>query len=208
MVTVAIVTDSDVLAKSWISILAAISYTRFVGVYSSGASLVEDTRHRSVDIVLLGLGPKDHPIHDLFPIQESFAGTRVLVLASDPSDEQLFATLRLGVQGFLVEPLNNTLLNQALQQLQRGETPLSPVITRRILDTFQETPKIDNLSERETEVYSLLCDGKNYREIAEVLYVSGNTVRFHLKNIYKKLGVKSRHEAVVQAFQAGQIERL
>ena len=76
-------------------------------------------------------------------------------------------------------------------------------MTKRIMGSFKAQRSSDNLSEREQEVYRLLCEGKNYREIADELFVSQNTVRFHLKNIYKKLGVKSRHEAMARAYESG-----
>ena len=81
---------------------------------------------------------------------------------------------------------------------------MSKAASQRILASFRPHRNSDNLSEREQEVYHLLCDGKNYREIAEALFVSSNTVRFHIKNIYKKLGVKSRHEAMRLAYDLGQ----
>jgi len=82
-----------------------------------------------------------------------------------------------------------------------------PDVARKVVASFQQEqlPAWPNFSEREFEVLTLLCKGLSYREIGAQLFVSPNTVRFHLKNIYRKMKVNSRHEAVVKASRVGMV---
>lgn len=203
MISVAIVTASRSLRLGWQTAVDKMSNAQCVGVYSTVAALLQKADGPPIHVVLLGVSARDRVAQLLEAIHDAQGQARTLVLAGQLTDEQLFSALRAGAGGFLSLNIFQKALQQAILQLYRGETPLSTEITQRIMGSFKAQRRSDNLSEREQEVYRLLCEGKNYREIASALFVSQNTVRFHLKNIYKKLGVKSRHEAMARAYEAG-----
>ena len=203
MISVAVVTASRSLRLAWQTTVDKMPNARCRGVFAAVNALPKVSDGPPIDVVLLGLGARDQATRTLEFVQGAIPKARVLVLAAQLSDEQLFSALRAGVGGFLSQHIFPQALQQAIMQLHSGETPLSKEVAQRIMNSFKAQRRSDNLSEREQEVYRLLCEGKNYREIAGELFVSQNTVRFHLKNIYKKLGVKSRHEAMARAYEAG-----
>ena len=187
---------------AWQTAVEKMSHAQCVGVYATANALPDQSEGPPIDIVLLGLSTRERIVPVLGAIQGAEPQARILILAAQLSDKQLFSALRMGVAGFLSHNIFPQALQEAVDQLYRGETPLSKDVAQRIMASFKAQRRSDNLSEREQEVYRLLCAGKNYREIAGDLFVSQNTVRFHLKNIYKKLGVKSRHEAMARAYEA------
>lgn len=203
MISVAIVTASRSLRQGWQTAVEKMSNAQCVGIFATAAGLSEASDGPPVDVVILGLGNRERTTRVLEVLREAAPRAKVLVLAAQLSDEQLFSALRAGAAGFLSQNIFPKALQEAIYQLHRGEAALSKDVTKRIMGSFKAQRSSDNLSEREQEVYRLLCEGKNYREIADELFVSQNTVRFHLKNIYKKLGVKSRHEAMARAYESG-----
>jgi len=190
------------MATNWCSTIEKMPGARCLGHYGDWWTMVKATSETQPHIAILGLAAQQDGQRTIQEIQSAIPDAQVLVIAAELKDDQLFATLRAGVSGFLQQDLFPTHLQQAIRELYQGGTPLSKQAAKRIMASFRAQRRSDNLSEREQEVYQQLCAGKNYREIAEALYVSQNTVRFHLKNIYKKLGVKSRHEAMAYAYQA------
>ncbi|MEL6968695.1 MAG: response regulator transcription factor [Bacteroidota bacterium] len=202
MISVAIVTASRSMRLAWQTAVEKMPHAQCVGVYATANALPSSGDGPPIDIVLLGLNTRERVVPLMQTVQSAEPQARILVLAAQLTDKQLFSALRVGAAGFLSHNIFSQALQKAIDQLSRGETPLSKEVAQRIMDSFKAQRSSDNLSEREQEVYRLLCAGKNYREIAAELFVSQNTVRFHLKNIYKKLGVKSRHEAMARAYEA------
>ncbi|WP_020538152.1 LuxR C-terminal-related transcriptional regulator [Lewinella cohaerens] len=204
MISVAIVTASRSLRTAWQAVVDKMPDARCVGAFATANAIPQEVDGPPIEVILLGIMPKDDGLRLFTKAQSAQADAEILILATDLSDSQFFAVLRSGAAGFISSNSFPAIVQAAIRQLAKGETPLSKDATKRIMDSFRAQRRSDNLSEREQEVYHLLCQGKNYREIAESLFVSQNTVRFHLKNIYKKLDVKSRHEAVARAYELGQ----
>ena len=203
MISVAIVTAKRSMLNGWRSAVESLPNTQCVGVFPSVSILMQVTQGFSPKIVLLGVDGTTNDSSKIQTILSSFPDTLILVLAARLKEEYLFAALRAGANGYIEQKVFPSHLQKAITELHQGGMPLSKAASQYILASFRPNRSSDNLSEREQEVYSLLCDGKNYREIAEVLFVSTHTVRFHIKNIYKKLGVKSRHEAMRLAYDIG-----
>ena len=125
----------------------------------------------------------------------------MLLLADSLDDDILFAALRAGVYGFWEKPVFPSTIIGAVRDIHAGGAPMSQDIARRVVSYFSHNRVVaDELSEREQGVFQLLCEGMTAQEIADRLHVSANTVRFHLKNIYRKLGVNSRYEALRKVY--------
>ncbi|MEL6273901.1 MAG: response regulator transcription factor [Bacteroidota bacterium] len=124
----------------------------------------------------------------------------IVMLTVHEDEESVFAALCAGAVGYLVKGLEPVRLLEAVQTAVAGGAPMSPVIARRVVKTFHGRAQ-NPLSEREQEVLRLLCQGESYRGISEQLFVSGNTVRSHIKSIYQKLHVHSRAEVVAKAIK-------
>ncbi len=138
------------------------------------------------------------------------AGTRVVMLTTFESDENVFAALRAGAAGFLVKDTEPNDLLRAIRLAAVGESLLSPSVTRRVIETLQGGartrrvhPLLSSLTEREREVLALIGEGCNNAEIAERLVVSPATARTHVSRIMVKLGARDRAQLVVIAYQSG-----
>lgn len=123
----------------------------------------------------------------------------ILMLSVRDEDEAVFAALCAGASGYLVKETPPAQLLQAIQDCKAGGAPMSASIARRVVASFHRPVSEALLSDRETEVLRLLCQGANYKSIAEQIFVSANTVKAHIKNIYRKLEVHTRAEAVLRA---------
>lgn len=201
MISVAIVTARRSLSRDWQAIISDMADAQCVGSFSNVAAITQLSSSSYPDVVLLGLEAADTAAKEVQSILSLLPNVLVLVLAPKVKDEQLFAALRAGANGYLEQSVFSSQLKKAIVELYQGGAPLSKAASQRVLASFRAHRSSDNLSEREQEVYSLLCEGKNHKEIAEALFLSPHTVRFHLKKIYKKLGVNSRHEAMRLAFK-------
>jgi DNA-binding NarL/FixJ family response regulator len=130
----------------------------------------------------------------------------ILMLTVQAEDNYIFDSLCAGATGYLLKETPPVQLLEAIREAKNGGSPMSPAIARRVIASFHRVKSTESpLSDRETEVLQLLCDGADYRQIAEKLFVSTNTVKAHIKNIYKKLHVHSRAEAVKKALKEGLI---
>ena len=153
------------------------------------------------DVVLMDIDlPQMSGIEGVKCLKEKLPHLIVVMLTVHEDDETVFDSLCAGAVGYLVKGLPPVQLLDALQDAHEGGSPMSPAIARRVIRSFQ--PKMANpLSEREQEVLKMLCEGENYKTIAEALFVSSNTVKAHIKNIYEKLQVHTRAEAVRMAMR-------
>jgi DNA-binding NarL/FixJ family response regulator len=140
------------------------------------------------------------------------AATRVVMLTTFETDENVFAALRAGAAGFLVKDTDLTDLLRAVRLAASGESLLSPSVTRRVIESLQtggsgparpDHPRLASLTDREREVLTLVGDGSNNAEIAERLVVSPATARTHVSRIMIKLGARDRAQLVVIAYQSG-----
>ena len=126
----------------------------------------------------------------------------VLVLTIIEKDDALFQALRAGACGYLVKNDALEQVLEAIREVHRGGAPMSTQIARRVVESMRSQPtKASPLTPRENEVLAELCKGHSYRTISDALFISEETVRRHLKNIYRKLEVHSKSEAVAKAYQ-------
>jgi len=127
---------------------------------------------------------------------------QILMLTMYEDDEKVFQSLVAGASGYLVKRTSPAELLKAIQEVHGGASPMSGKIARTVVEYFQKlqsgSPQENYLSRREEEILNLLVKGYRYKEIADALSISFETVRSHLKNIYDKLHVHSRTEAVVK----------
>lgn len=153
------------------------------------------------DVVLMDINlPGMTGIQGVKQLKPQLEKTDFIMLTIQVDDHSVFESMRSGATGYLLKNTPPTTLLQAIKDVYAGGAPMSTQIARKVFTSFRrkvETP----LSERETEILTQLCQGHNYKVIAEALFVSGHTVRTHIKNIYKKLHVNSRAEAVSKAMK-------
>ncbi|HMK39097.1 MAG TPA: response regulator transcription factor [Bacteroidota bacterium] len=155
------------------------------------------------DVVLMDIGmPGTSGIECVGTIKERFPDIQVLMLTVYSDDEKIFQSLRAGAVGYLLKKTPSEKLLAAIRDAFAGGAPMSSEVAQRVLSYFRgQKPSriLTSLSDREFEVLEALKEGHSYKAIAEKLFVSVHTVRFHLHNIYAKLHVSSRSEAVAKA---------
>jgi len=138
-------------------------------------------------------------------LRERFPDVPILALTVYDNDEQVFAALCAGASGYLLKNTAPARLLESLREAVLGGSPMSPEVARRVIDLFRKfTPREPadyHLTAQETELLKLLVEGHHYKTAAQHLGISINTVSFHLKNIYVKLRVHSKTEAVAKALR-------
>ena len=172
-------------------------------VYADCESAIQDLPLQYVQVVLMDIGlPGLSGIEGVKQLKPQLPAVDFIILTIQQDNDSIFNAIRAGASGYLVKDTPPTQLLQSIREVTSGGAPMSTNIARKVINSFhQNTPS--PLSDRETEILSLLCDGLNYRAIAERLFVSPHTIRTHIKNIYKKLHVNSRAEAVRRAMDDG-----
>ncbi len=177
-----------------------------VGAYGRMREGIEAVEELSPDVALVDIGlPDMSGIDGVKLIKQQFPQVQVLMVTVYSTDEMIFQALQAGAVGYILKKTSSEKILSAINDAYNGGAPMSNEIARRVLLFFQtqHKQKTDNigLSDREIQVLKALVDGLTYKAIADSLYVSINTVRFHLRNIYAKLHVASRSEAIVKALK-------
>ena len=208
-----VVEDDPSAGREVVAALASISHATIL----RASTIAEATRlvaQRPVQLAIIDLGLPDGSGLSLLVTFMSSAPTPPICVVHTvfDEDEQLFAALGAGAQGYLLKGESTATLRNRLEAAVVGEPAMSPSIARRVLAHFRtalprHTPPPsagvaeDILTQRETEVLEQLCKGKSYKMIADTLFISEETVRRHIKHIYKKLQVGSKSEAVAKALK-------
>ena len=157
-------------------------------------------------VVLTDLGlPGMSGIDGIRLLQEQVPGVPILALTVHDSDEKVFAALCAGASGYLLKNTPPARLLDSLREVADGGAPMSPEIARRVVALFRDfrpsSQASYHLTPQENELLKLLVDGHHKKTAAQAMGISVNTVSFHLKNIYEKLQVHSKTEAVAKALR-------
>ncbi len=182
-----------------------------VGEAGDGEEAIRLTLDLQPDVVLMDIAmPKLNGIEATKQIKARCPATAVLILTAYDSDQYIFALLEAGAAGYLLKNVRGRELVEAIRAVYAGESVLHPAVTRRVIDRFKasqgefgEHRAAEPLTERELEVLRMACRGMTNKEIAEGLCLSVRTVQSHLGNIFNKLAVGSRTEAVLYGLKRG-----
>lgn len=159
------------------------------------------------DVVLADIGlPGMNGIEGVRIIKERYASLTVLMLTVYDDDERIFDALCAGACGYLVKKTPPARLLESIREAIDGGAPMSPAIARRVVGLFRQTrPRVQedyHLTPHELRLLKLLVEGHNYKTAATELGVTFNTVCFHIKQIYTKMHVHSKSEAVAKALRS------
>lgn len=176
-----------------------------VGAYASCSEAMGHLEEEAPDVILMDVEmPTVTGIECVGRVKAAFPDIEVLMLTVYTDDEKIFQSLRAGAVGYLLKKTSPAKLLEAIQDARDGGAPMSSEIARKVLQSFHplaghKMPA--SLSAREQEFLEALVEGHSYKAIAEKLFVSVHTVRFHLHNIYAKLHVNSGSEAIAKAMR-------
>jgi len=174
-------------------------------IFESAEDAIKQLPKLNLDVVLmdihLPLKTGIECIEELVPI---CANTQFIMFTSFEDTELVFKALKAGANGYLTKTTQPSKILDALLEVHKGGSPMSSHIARKIVSSFHTTEtnsELKKLSEREKEILNLLSKGYRYKEIADQLFLSTETVRTHIRNIYEKLQVNSRTEAINKAYK-------
>jgi len=171
---------------------------------ADGAEAIEKARHWRPDVVLMDLLiPVIDGISAISIIRRESPETEVIALTSVLDSASVAGSIRAGAIGYLLKDAQANELRKAIKAAAAGQVQLSPQASNYLLREMQEPEKPSTLTERETQVLSLLTQGKSNKEIANALRIAEDTVKSHVRHILSKLGVQSRTQAVILAIRQG-----
>lgn len=175
-------------------------------IFSNAEDAIRALENNNSDVVLMDIDlPGMNGIEAIKKLKLICPGSQFMMLTVYEDDDMIFKSLQAGANGYLLKKSSATQIVQAVMDLHLGGSPMSPGIARKVLNAFNkqpEKPKPDyqDLSEREKDIVNGLALGFRYKEIADKLFISPETVRTHIRNIYQKLQVQSRTDAINKVF--------
>ncbi len=209
-----LIADDHALFRDGLRSLLEARDLNVVGEARDGAEAVALARLHRPDIVLMDLNmPGTNGLEATTLICAEMPGIRVVVLTASDEDADLFQAVKSGAQGYLPKNVAAEDLFNFLDGVMNGEPALTPTLARKVLGEFSrhlnehEKPPASMLTEREQEVLVLLVSGvTSNRELAARLFVSENTIKFHLRNILAKLHLNNRAQVIAYAVRHGLVD--
>jgi len=191
------------------ALLASVTDAEVVGEAATGAEVVERALELQPDVVVMDLHmPELNGIEATRRVIESSPHVGVLVLTMVEDDDAVFATMRAGAHGYLLKGSSQAEILHAIRAVGSGEAVFGPAIAHRLIEYFSASPSgppqaFPELTPREREVLELIAQGESNAAIARRLVISQKTVRNHVSNVFNKLRVADRAQAIVKAREAG-----
>ena len=206
MIKVAIVEDNSALRLSLEQLFSKTPGMQCVASLSNLMNVLSELKKSEPDIVLMDIGlPGISGIEGVRTVKSNFDTIQVLMFTVFEDDEKIFDAIRAGASGYLLKKTPPEEIVEAVRELYQGGAPMSPSIARKVIHAFQSQPSPAmsdyQLTGREKEILYSLVDGLSYKKIAEKYFVSISTIRTHISNIYQKLHVNSKSQAVAKVLQ-------
>ncbi|MGY6743595.1 MAG: LuxR C-terminal-related transcriptional regulator [Cecembia sp.] len=192
-----LIEEEEQIREFYSLIIRSLNKVYLVATYKSYEDAFPHLLKDRPQIVLmdLNLHGEIHGIEGIKYIKSKIPSAEVVIIAEHDDSELVFESLRAGASGYITKSLNYIELISALEELLRGGAPMSSKIARMVISNFHSNPN-SPLSEREKDVLKLIAEGKSYTQIADTLFISKETSKTHIKNIYSKLEVRSKSEAL------------
>ena len=201
LIVVSIVEDDEEIRESLELLINSADGFECLSTYADCETAVVGIVNDVPDVVLMDIGlPGMSGIEGIKILKQKLPDLDMLVLSIRENDQSVFDALCAGATGYLIKETPPHRILEAIRELKEGGSPMSTQIARMVVGSFKVTTN-HALTQRETEVLSQLCKGMSYKMIADSLFISEETVRRHIKSIYRKLEVHSKSEAVAKALK-------
>lgn len=207
MIRLVVVDDHPVVRHGLVSMLQYEQDMQVVGEAADGQEAVRVILEHQPDVVLLDLRLRTFSgIEVMKQVRAQSSASRFLVLTTYDTDGYIVPALSAGAQGYLLKDATPDELARAIRSIAQGGAPLEAGVAAKLLESVSGQKRGDELSERELDVLRLLVSGASNKAIAAQLSVSENTIKSHLSQVFVKLNVQSRAEAVAVALQRGLVK--
>ncbi len=209
-IRVLIADDHPLFREGMHGLLDSVAETEVVGEATTGAEAIAQAKALQPDVILMDI--KMPGINGIAATREIVAASphiSILMVTMLEDDESVFAAMRAGARGYVLKGANQAEILRAIRAVSSGEAIFGPGIAKRVLGFFSAARTtvpsrvFPELSERETELLALIAHGRSNQEIADQLGLTLKTVRNHVSNIFSKLQVADRAQAVLRAREAG-----
>ena len=212
-IRVAVVDDQRLFTRGLSGLVGMLAGVEVVGVAYDGEEAIALCRREEPDVVLMDISmPKMDGISATREIRSLLPQSAVIILTAHEEDERVFEGIKAGAQGYLLKDAELEDLSRAIRTVYAGDTIVARELAQKMLTTFESgrsggsQPAPPPLTERELEVIRALAQGMSDRQIAHSLGISEKTVRNHTSNIYRKLHIFDRTQAVIYAVREGVID--
>ncbi|HLY71714.1 MAG TPA: response regulator transcription factor [Puia sp.] len=204
MIKIAIVEDNTALRNSLCNLFDKTEGMKCVASLNNLLNAVSEIGKAKPDVILMDIGlPHISGIEGVRTVKTYFPGIQVMMFTVFEEDDKIFDAIKAGASGYLLKKTPPEEIIEATKELYHGGAPMSASIARKVIQSFQQRPEENELEDfrltvRENEILYSLVDGSSYKKIAEKYCVSISTIRTHICNIYHKLHVNSKTEAVAK----------
>ncbi|MCA6361747.1 MAG: response regulator transcription factor [Bacteroidetes bacterium] len=207
-ITVGLVEDNAQLIQSVSRNLSCFDSIELLFVARNGNELLQKLESQQPSVLLMDIHmPEMNGIEAARLVSEKYPGIRILMHTVFDTEDKIFDSIVAGATGYLLKDSPPSALIAAIEEVLEGGAPMSPSIARKALQLLRTAPVPEpatqtetfDLTKRELEILEKIAEGQNYQQIADVLFVSPKTVRKHIENIYRKLQVHNKMEAVQKA---------
>ncbi len=204
MISLAITDDQVILLNGLQKILADVPNIKITGIYNNGDELLEGLIKRQPDVLLLDIQmPGKSGVELAAIITKTYRNIKIIALTNVDVVAQIKKILQQGVMGYLLKDASPEKIVKAIETVYAGEQFIQEELKQQLLNSLSASNAKQIVTRREKEILQLMVGGDNYKTIAAKAFISYETVRTHVKNIYKKLHVACRSEAVFKAMQQG-----
>ena len=202
-ISVSIVEDNEQLRVTVARVIERAEGFRCLSHYGSAEEALKGLPNDRPDVVLMDINlPGMNGVECVRQLKQSLPKTQVMMLTVYEDTENIFNALAAGASGYMLKRTPRAELLAAIKEVHRGGSPMTAHIARKVVQSFQQTsasaPPTEGLSPREQEVLDFLSQGFLYKEIADKLGISYETVHTYIRRIYEKLQVRTRTEAVAK----------
>ena len=198
---ICIIEDNDIIRDGFSMLIESIAEFEVVNTYSSCEQALKHIVRDSPHIILMDINlPGMTGIEGTYKIKKLLPDVNIIVITIHDNSDMVFQALCAGACGYIKKSSNYTQLLDAIKEAREGGAPMSSSIARMVVESFQKNQD-SPLTSRETEILELIYKGKSYSVIAEELFIHKETVKSHIKNIYFKLQVHTKAEAIEKALK-------
>ncbi len=208
IISIVLIEDNRFIRNGWEIEIKKQPFFEIIGSFESCEKAFKTDPFNETDVVLMDISlPGMSGIEGVKYLREKFPKLIVVMCTVHDDDEKIFDAICAGAVGYLLKKTHPKELVNSLRDAYNGGSPMTPSVARRIISSFQKSPaksftgEIIELTDREKQILNLMSQGKTYTTIAKEIFLSVDGVYYHIRNIYEKLQVHSRAEAVAEGLK-------